>query len=221
MAKNSKKKSDKKTGNKIVVFNTKGSAGKTPISANIALDKNYCIGTNEMFHIYQNFMSDDQLLSVEMEEGFPDVGDIDIVFDLAGSISRHAASIESALTCSDVVIVPIYNELKCLVAGLNTINVVSDYNKNIIVIATKLQKTKKDMFSDDWRESIDFKNISTSVNAKFPKIKVLPLKFSKVFDNIFEQEKSIRQIMETNPLSAFSYREVAGQFDDIYKALGI
>jgi cellulose biosynthesis protein BcsQ len=46
---------------------------------------------------------------------------------------------------SDYVIVPIYNEFKCLVAGLNTISQILEYNNNIIVVATKLQKTKKDI----------------------------------------------------------------------------
>lgn len=47
-------------------------------------------------------------------------------------------------------------------------------------------------------------------------VPVLPLKFSKAFDAIFEKEKSIRQIMKGNPLRRYSYREVAQQFDDLY-----
>ena len=106
---------------KIAIYSSKGSAGKTPIATNIALDKDFCIGTNELFHVYDNFIPDNQLIALDTEDEFPDVGDIDIVFDLAGSISKSAHSITSALKMSDYVIVPIYNEFKCLVAGLNTI----------------------------------------------------------------------------------------------------
>ena len=75
---------------------------------------------------------------------------------------------------------------------------------------------KNDIFNN-WNESIDFKNIEKMVNAnvKF-NIPIFPLKFSKVFDLIFEKEKSINQMMEEDALSKYTYREVAKQFDNIY-----
>lgn len=210
---------------RIAVYSAKGSAGKTPISTNIALDKNFCIGTNEAFHIYDSLLDDNQLIALDTEEPFPQelaTMDFDIVFDLAGSISKLAVSITSALAMSDVVIVPIYNEYKSLVAGLNTIHQIQEYNQNIIVVATKLQKGKKEIFTGDWRQSEDYKNIATAVQQKFGEdIPVLPLKFSKVFDSIFENQQSIRQMMAGNALAKYNYREVANQFDDIYAAVGI
>lgn len=210
---------------RIAVYSAKGSAGKTPISTNIALDKNFCIGTNEAFHIYDSLLDDNQLIALDTEEPFPQelaTMDFDIVFDLAGSISKLAVSITSALAMSDVVIVPIYNEYKSLVAGLNTIHQIQEYNQNIIVVATKLQKGKKEIFTGDWRQSEDYKNIATAVQQKFGEdIPVLPLKFSKVFDSIFENQQSIRQMMAGNALAKYNYREVANQFDDIYASMGI
>ena len=69
-------------------------------------------------------------------------------------------------------------------------------NKNIIVVATKLQKKKKtDMFAE-WDKCDDFINVKSAVHSNFSEsIPVLPLKFSSVFDAIFEQEKSIAQLM--------------------------
>ena len=211
---------------KISVYSSKGSAGKTPIATNIALDKDYCIGTNELFHVYDGFIQDNQLIALDTEDEFPDVGSIDIVFDLAGSISKSAHSITSALKMSDYVIVPIYNEYKCLVAGLNTINQILEYNSNVIVVATKLIKTKKDILmsngSNDWHNSEDYKNIKLAVSEKISvDIPVITLKFSKAFDNIFEQKKSIMQLMDENPLAKYSYKEVANQFNEIYKVMGI
>ncbi|MEL6748902.1 MAG: hypothetical protein AAFO09_01255 [Pseudomonadota bacterium] len=104
---------------KIAIYSSKGSAGKTPISANIVLDKGFCIGTNEAFHVYDNLIAENKLIALHTEEAFPQAlveHDIDIVFDLAGSISKSAISISSALTMSDCIIVPIYNEYKSLVA---------------------------------------------------------------------------------------------------------
>ena len=210
---------------KIAVYSSKGSAGKTPISANIALEKGFCIGTNEAFHIYDNLIEDNKLIALHTEEAFPQElveHDIDIVFDLAGSISKFALSISSALTMSDIVLVPIYNEYKSLVAGLNTIRQIQDFNPNIAVIATKLQKQKNDVFSDNWKQSEDFKNIEKAVQEKLGEgIPVLPLKFSKAFDNIFEEQKSIKKLMENNALARHSYKDVAKQFDNIYSLIGM
>ena len=57
---------------KIAVYSSKGSAGKTPISTNIALDKDFCIGTNEAFHVYDSFIPDNQLIALNTEEAFPE-----------------------------------------------------------------------------------------------------------------------------------------------------
>jgi hypothetical protein len=202
---------------KITVYSAKGSAGKTPIATNIALDKGFALGTNEIYHVFDSFFPEEKLLPVEPHEKFPEIPDnIDIVFDLAGSISKQSPSISSAISQSDVVIVPIYNEIKSLNAGIHTILEVSNFTKNIIVIATKLQRQKNDVFSN-WNESIDFKNIEKMVNANVGfEIPIFPLKFSKVFDLIFEKEKSINQIMKEDALAKYTYREVAKQFDNIY-----
>ena len=49
----------------------------------------------------------------------------------------------------------------------------------------------------------------------------MPLKFSRVFDNIFEEGLCIRELMQKNALSRHSYKEVSKQFDVIYKLMGI
>ena len=208
----------------ISVYSSKGSAGKTPISANIVFDKDFCVGTNEAFYIYDNLIGDNKILSIEMEQSFPKElkdEDIDMVFDLAGSISKSSHSITSAIKLSDVVLVPVYNEYKSLVGAVNTINQIHNLNNNIIVVATKLQKQKCDMFKLDWTESEDFKNIKKVIESKTNVTEILPLKFSKVFDNIFEEKKSIKQIMDSNALAKYSYKDVAEQFERIYKSINI
>lgn len=198
----------------------KGSAGKTPIATNIALDREYALGTNEPYHILDTFIPDERLISIEPDESFPEIPDsIDIVFDLAGSISKGTESITSAIKQSDIVIVPIYNEIKSLNAGIHTILEVANFTKNIMVVATKLVKQRGDVFKD-WKDSKDFKNIESAVNDKIDfSISVLPLKQSKGFDAIFEKEASLKQMMASDPLANYSYREVARQFDEIYSVI--
>lgn len=195
----------------------KGSAGKTPIATNIALDREYALATNEPYNLLDTILPEERLFSLQPDEEFPTFPDgIDVVFDLAGLMSREArASIVSAVSQSDVVLVPIYNELKCIHSGIHTIHELLPYNKNIVVVATKLVKRKGEVFKD-WSECEDAKNIKAVVDhAVGQGIPVLPLKFSRVFDTIFEQERSIRQMMEEDGLARYTYRDVAAQFDSL------
>lgn len=203
---------------KITVYSTKWSAGKTPIATNIALQRSYAIGTNEPYHVFDSFISDDKLLSLDLNDPFPEIpDDIDIVFDLAWSISKTALSITTAIKQSDIVLVPIYNEVKAIEAGLHTIAEVLELNKNVVVIATKLQKRGKTDLFKNWWECGDISNIKQAVHTRISSdIPVLPLKFSAVFDAIFEQEKSINQLIESSWLAAYQYKEVSEQFNAIY-----
>lgn len=206
---------------KITVYNMKGSAGKTPIATNIALDREYALATNEPYNLLDTILPEERLFALQPDEEFPAFPDeIDVVFDLAGLMSRDARpSIVSAVSQSNVVLVPIYNELKCIHAGIHTIRELLPYNQNIVVVATKLVKRKGEVFKD-WIDSEDAKNIKSVVeHAVGDHIPVLPLKFSRVFDTIFEQERSIAQMMQDDPLARYTYREVSAQFDSLLSYL--
>lgn len=209
---------------KITAYQAKGGAGKTPIATNIALDREYAIGTNEAFHLYETFIPDDRLLSVDLTEAFPTIpDDIDIVFDLAGAISSQSHSITSALIQSDIVLVPIQNEVKSLHSGISTIREmerIAGFSGQIVVVATKLQKTKKDSFArDNWQESADFRNIESAVTSAGYTHRILPLKFSTAYDAIFEREMSIADICAADPLAAYSFRDANRQFQTLYDTI--
>ena len=206
---------------KITIYCLKGSAGKTPIAVNIALEHGYALGTNEPYNILDMVIPEERLLSIEPQEEFPELpDDIDIVFDLAGMLSREAhKSIVTAVGQSDVVLVPVYNEMKCINAAISTIKELQPLTDKIVVVATKLQRGRHETFKS-WTESSDFKNIQAVVHEyTSDKIPVLPLKFSKVFDTIFEKEKSIGQLRSESALFNYTYREVGDQFDSLFDYL--
>ncbi len=141
------------------------------------------------------------------------------MFDLAGSLSASAKSISSAIEQSDWVIVPIYDEYKSILAGLNTLAEVLHLNQNVIVVATKLQKQRGDTLKG-WHNCTSFKNIANAVHEKIGEdILVLPLKFSKAFDTMFDDRKSVIQLMESSALAKYQYQEVANQLQAIYSVI--
>lgn len=215
---------------KITVYSIKGSAGKTPIATNIALDFDYCIGTNEAIDVYSDLFEESQYLRVGQNEEFPKLtSDTDIVFDLSGSISDKSLSITSAIKQSDLVIVPIYNHVRSLQGGIQTILEVEQFTKNIIVIATKLTKTKHKgkkkegdlgFGSYDWETSKDYLNIEKQVKSNVDyNIPVLPLRFSNGFDLVDDEEKSLTELVNSNKLYKRWYSIEAKQLKDIYKVI--
>ena len=203
---------------KITVFSAKGSAGKTPISVNIALDRGYAVGTNETYHVLDALIPEERLLAITPNEEFPPLpDDIDIVFDLGGALGGDSApSIRSAVMQSDVVFVPVYNEYKSINGAYHTILEVQELTKNIALICTKLEKRRNEIFRD-WRDCQDFKDITSTlsglVGQEYP---ALPLKFSRGFDVIFAREMSLQQLVDQGGLDAYTYRVVAEQFTAIY-----
>jgi len=206
---------------KITIFSAKGSAGKTPISVNITLDRGYAIGTNETYHVLDSIIPEERLLAILPNETFPELPpEIDVVFDLGGAIGGDsAARITSAVNQSDFVFVPVYNEYKSINGAFHTICEVENINKNIVLVCTKLEKRRGEIFSD-WRNSQDFKDITSTLGGLIGRdLPAIPLKFSRGFDVIFQQEKSLRQIVGAGGLDAYTYRTVADQFDAIYSYL--
>ena len=205
---------------KICVYSAKGGVGKTPIATNIVLDREYAIGTNEHFQLFDTFIPDDRVLAIELDQGFPEIPQgIDIIFDLAGSISANSGSIVSALKQSDLVIVPISNEVKAIYGGTGTIREILRFCSNVLVVVTKLEKGRKEQFKkDEWHKSAAFLNVQSQVHGTdgLENIPCLPLKLSKVFDAIFEKEQSILQLMNTDSLAKYNYAEVSRQFNEIY-----
>lgn len=206
---------------KITVYNSKGGTGKTPIATNIALERDTAVATNEAFPVFESFISDERLVQADLTDAFPDYGDHDVVFDLAGTISETSHSITTALLQSDIVLVPTFNEVKALVSTQGTLTEIlalEGFNAPILVIATKLQKGKKEFFKKgEWHLSEDYLNIKKQIDSLGKGIPVLPLKLSKIFDNIFEHEKSIGQLHDEHPLSAYTFKEVYDQFNAIFQ----
>ena len=203
---------------RISLYSSKGGAGKTPLSLLFAIDKEFALATNESYDVHSGNLPDDRLLFVEADQEFPQIPEgIDIVFDLAGTMTKHDYSTLSAIRQSDVVIVPIWNNIGSILGGVKSVEAVAQHTKNIIVVATKLRNKAK---GETWLDSSDFQTVQESVKSIESEIgfmpRVLPLKHSDSFETVLSQYTSFHQMAEKSGLAAYTHKELIKQIDDIY-----
>lgn len=208
---------------KICVYSEKGGAGKTPIATNLMLELDMAVATNQHntgFRFYDCLTDGESLFTVSLEAPFPNwPSDVDVVFDLAGAISRLAKSVSSALLQSDVVLIPVFNDLEALPRSVQTLKEVQSlkgFKGRIAFVATRLKKRTGDSGNDArmWR---DFQSIAVHLHEAgvHEEIPIFPLRETEAFHSVVENELSINQLRERSPLARWTYRSIAPEFDAI------
>lgn len=184
---------------KITIYNFKGGVGKSSISLNLALSLGYGVITNDIYSPLEKILKKEHLLKISQSENIPDIPkDYNIIYDLGGYIDKRAIK---ALKTSDVVLIPTINDYLNLQVTIDTIQEIEQINKHIIIVANKTQ-------------SGDFEKIK-SVMREFYNYEIVELKYSKAFKNIFLENCSIEQMCKKSALSAFSYKKINAQFNNL------
>jgi len=200
----------------VTVYSAKGGAGKTPISVNMALEHNWAIGTNDTISILsiQEGIHENRLIEIRPDEEFPQIPeDYEIVFDLGGALAEGSSpSILSAVKQSDVVIVPICADPRSIAGGVITLRELQSYGKRTLVVATKLERTRTEPKKVPIEDTEAFKSIKESLESSgFGDLTLLPLRYSRAFENIFKTGVSIEAMVREGGIQAWSYRDLAGQ----------
>jgi len=180
---------------KISIITTDGGAGKTAIAFAIAKDFNYFLLSN-----------DDSII----ESAYPEMAKImskpkiidNTVYDFGGFVNDGIIDI---IKHSDIVIVPCINDLNSKMKAIKTINELSKYNNNFLVVATRLEAKN------------DFKEIDEAIKKKFNDISILPLKKSKIFKNALEYGLSPLELIVENKRLAYNYRNIISEYKVILK----
>ena len=180
---------------KISIITTDGGAGKTAIAFAIAKDFNYFLLSN-----------DDSVI----ESAYPEMAKImskpkiidNTVYDFGGFVNDGIIDI---IKHSDIVIVPCINDLNSKMKAIKTINELSKYNNNFLVVATRLEAKN------------DFKEIDEAIKKKFNDISILPLKKSKIFKNALEYGLSPLELIVENKRLAYNYRNIISEYKVVLK----
>lgn len=207
---------------KVTVYTGKGGAGKTPISVNLALEHGWGIATNDTISVLSILegLPEERVIEILPQEEFPKFPEaIDVVFDLGGAISTGSSpSILSAIKQSDCVLVPIENNVQSIAGGIVTLNEIQNYNDRIVVVATKLKRTRHEPKAVPTQKTKAFIRIRDGLSSaglgKFP---ILPLRFSEGFETIFNEGVSIEEMVRGGGLRAYSYRDLKKELSAINK----
>jgi hypothetical protein len=135
---------------KVTIYNIKGRVGKSPIALELALRNDWAVATNENPDdiTISDVLPEERLLVVNENEPFPDLEGYDVVFDLGGKISEHAApSITAALTQSDLVLIPTVALFDTMVKTNRTVEEIQNYRPELLsrcaLVATHLKSKGK------------------------------------------------------------------------------
>lgn len=181
----------------ITVYNFKGGEGKSKISSNLAISMNYSIVTNDVYSPIDNIFSDDKIMKLYPKDEMPDfeIGD-NIIFDFGGYADGRIISI---LKKSKWIIVPITNEEDNIQVGINTIDEISKYNKNIIIVVNKTVKGDFEAVKNDLKEIYSYP--------------MFEIKKSTAVVKLSKTGKSISQLAEEGGVFKAHYKKIANQFD--------
>jgi len=182
---------------KIAVITTDGGAGKTAISFAVAKELDYYLISN-----------DDSVI----EMAYPDMAKItkqpkvidETIYDFGGFVD---AGVIDIIKHCDIVIVPCINDLNSKMKAIKTIQELSKYNDNFLVVATRTEN------------KTDFKEVKESINEVFKDVKVLGLRKTKLLKNALEFGNSPLELVNESKTVAWQSRNFIPEYKAILKEI--
>ncbi len=159
----------------ILIYNGKGSVGKTPISFNIAYDYGMKIQTNNksaLIGCYKDKTTLTKDLTFEQNT----------LYDLGGFAAANILSIAKQV---DLVIIPVFNDPSSLIQTKDTLKQILPIAKKVIIVTTKT-------------ENNDSKLIQDSLNKKYNNLIYCNLPLIKAFSHSLRKGKSIKELIKTD-----------------------
>ena len=190
---------------KIAVYSDKGGQGKTFIAANLALEKEIAVISNEPHRrTLDKILPEGAVVKLDPAEAFPQISpETDVIFDFGGFLDSRVAD---ALRIADAVIIPVCNEEEEVQAAVDCIANIEEFNKNIIIVANKTK-------DEDYQ---DIKNIMAEFYPDYP---VYELKYTRFMPKISQLKISLAEMANKEGLNGRHHAIIpAQQFAKILEA---
>ena len=152
----------------ILIINSKGSVGKTPISFNLAYDLEMNIITNDKSALIGCY-KDKTVLTNNL------IFQENTLYDCGGF---SAPGILNIVQQVDLVLVPVFNDPSSLMQTKDTLKQILPLAKKIIIITTKT-------------ENKDTNTIRNNLDKKYPGLEYFNLPLTRAFNHSLETGKSI------------------------------
>ncbi len=180
---------------KLALATTDGGAGKTATAFALAKELDHYLISN-----------DDSVI----EKVYPGMAKItktpkvmeDTVYDFGGF--TEAGVIDIIKHC-DLVIVPCINDINSKMKAIKTIQELSNYNSNFLVLATRLENEK------------EFTEVKEAIHKQFKDIPVLPLRKTKMFKNGLEYGSSPLELIADSKQLAHAGRSFIPEYKAVLK----
>lgn len=194
---------------KIAIINKKGGTGKTPIALSIAIDLKHNIATNDtsvlgffstqenhFFHNRMTFVNDEEMQNYKMKDNE--------VFDFGGWTPKGALKI---LEQCDKIIIPCSAENpNSVLQTASTIAELSHLKAKCIVVITMFEKEE------------EFSKMENQLKEVLA-ISIVPLKKSKIFNNVILKGQSIKELFQENSVTKYQYRGIYPQYIELLSSL--
>jgi len=186
----------------ISVWNLKGGTGKTSLTYSLVNDLDGYYITNDTYNSVVSNVYNKVIKELNEEI----INSNTVVFDGGGFFDD---TIKQVLQHSQKIIIPLEPDLNSLNSLTNFLEELQKINNNIIFVINKVENNKTSI--KDFETTKNFLIEEYKINEK----NIFKLSNSRIFKNIFEEEKGIKELVNSSKINKYRYKKIYEEYKKI------